>query len=95
MIFLKTLFTAIARNGDVSPSKLRLNGPMHDSAGPQPANFGEVIGYLASYLKSMPDTQNCCSNHLKLSLDYLLAWLRNELVDEQLPTKARGEEWSL
>lgn len=66
-----------------------------------PQNFGEVVAYLAWYvrrtpeyvLRELPDGSPCC--HLPLCHRYLMAWLRNELIDERLPVTVRGKDWSL
>lgn len=95
MQYLKKLYQAIAGNGHNHAAPLLIIKLKSETAGPPPQDFGEVIGYLAWYLKQIPETQDSHSNHLKLSLDYLMAWLRNELVDDRLPSNVSGEGWSL
>ncbi|MCG3126037.1 MAG: hypothetical protein CHACPFDD_00865 [Phycisphaerae bacterium] len=66
-----------------------------------PQNFGEVIAYLAWYVRrtpeyvvrQWPDGSPCC--HLPLCHRYLMAWLRNELDETNTLSTVRGEEWSL
>lgn len=95
MKHLTTLYRAIARNKHANTLPLLPAKSKRDAAGPPPQNFGEVIGYLAWYLKQMPETHDSRANHLNVSLDYLMAWLRNELVNGRLPIRVRGEGWSL
>lgn len=65
-----------------------------------PRDFDEAVGYLAWYLKRLPDYRlhtwpNGTPCYVSLCQHFLMAWLRNELVDGKLPVSVRGEEWSL
>ena len=95
MKYLTTLYRAIVRNGHATILPRLPVKSKRDAAGPPPQDLAEVIGYLAWYLQQMPETWDSRANHLKVSLDYLMAWLRNELVDDRLPSRVRGEGWSL
>jgi len=94
---LNTLYRAFTRRRD-APRRIRSTSS--DASLPLPRDFGEVVACLALYVDRVlaaerhakPDAGDY---HLPLCHAYLMAWLRNELVRDQLPCRARGEEWSL
>lgn len=99
MKWIITLCHALSPRRAAIPHQLRV---VQDSMryGPPPRDFGEAVGYLAWYLKRLPDYKlhnwpDGTSCHVSLCQHFLMAWLRNELVDGKLPVSVRGEEWSL
>lgn len=98
MNHLNTLYRALTRK---HASTERIPAKCSAATGlPLPRDFGEVIACLALYVGRVLVAEghgkpNADDYHLRLCHAYMVAWLRNELVRDQLPVRVRSEEWSL